>query len=92
MNIDEKNAHVGFVRTEDTNLITTLNKLRDLRQRRDSLALGSAIVDADLSGDNDGVSMADVGNFWATIDAINGLLDADGGGHRTNLYKIALVV
>lgn len=89
MNVQDVNLHVSQIRTQATNLIRTFAKLRELRKRHDALALGSKIVDADISGDNEGITYAQcVAVIGTTLEAFESVMDA---GHATNLHTVARV-
>lgn len=89
MNVTDTNLYVTKVRTEATNLIVTLNKLRALRNKMDALNLAQNINDADIGGDNAGLTNAQItAVLGTTLEAFEGLLSS---GHATNLHTIAIV-
>jgi hypothetical protein len=89
MNAVDTNKYVTAVRTEATNLITTLNKLRALRNKMDALALASTIQDEDITGDNEGITNAHVtAVLGTTLEAFESLMNA---GHATNVHRLAIL-
>jgi hypothetical protein len=89
MNVTDTNAYVNKIRIEATNLIVTLNKLRALRQKMDALALSTTIQDADIGGDNAGITNAQITSvLGTTLEAFEAVMAA---GHATNLHTIAIM-
>lgn len=89
MNVQDTNTFVTQVRTQSTNLLSTLQKLRALRAKYDALDLGNTLVQDDIAGDNDGVTIAQVtAVLGATLEAFETTLAT---GNATNLHTIALV-
>ena len=89
MNVQDTNTYVTQARTQSTNLITTLQKLRALRDKMDALDLGNTLNQADIGGDNDGILLTDVVVvLGTTLETFETTMAA---GHATNLHKIAIV-
>jgi hypothetical protein len=89
MNTTDTNTYVEQVRTQSTNLLTTIHKLRALRQKQDALDLGNTLNQSDIGGANEGILVADVvAVLGVTLEAFEALLTA---GHATNLHKVAIV-
>ena len=89
MNAQDTNAFVTECRTQATNLLLTLHKLRGLRNKFDALNLGQKMQDADIGGANESVTVADVtAVLGCTLEAFEKMLAS---GHATNLHQIALV-
>lgn len=82
------NAYMTAVRVQTTNLLTVLNQLHLLRQEWDALDYISTYDDAELSGDNEGKTKAQLAAVLGTsLDALDALLAA---GHATNLFNLKL--
>jgi hypothetical protein len=87
LNAKDTNLFVTSVRIEATNLIRTLQKLRNLRQKLD--ALGSTIDNPDIGGDNVGITRDQVvAVLGTTLEAFEVVYDS---GHKTNLHTIAII-
>jgi len=90
MNSNQKNAYVTKVRQAATDMIDAIDSLREAQVEQIALDLGSVIQDSDLTGDNDGIAIADI---WSIVTGTtNFILTEPSGlyasGHNTNLYKI----
>ena len=89
MNVQDTNTYISQVRTQATNLITTLQKLHALEDKRVALDLGSTLNQTDVGGDNEGILITDcMAVLTTTLAAFDVVMDA---GHATNLHKIAIV-
>lgn len=89
MNVTDTNTFVSQVRTQSTNLLTTLQRLRALRAKYDALDLGNTLNQEDIGGDNDGVTVAQItAVLGTTLEAFETTLAA---GHATNLHTLAVV-
>lgn len=89
MNVQDTNTYISQVRTQATNLISTLQKLHALEEKRVALDLGSALNQTDVGGDNEGILITDcMAVLTTTLAAFDVVMDA---GHGTNLHKIAIV-
>jgi len=89
MNAIDTNTFVEQVRTQATNLITTIQKLRALRQKQDALDLSNTLNQADIGGANEGIVVAEiVAVLGITLEAFEALIAA---GHATNLHRVAIV-
>lgn len=89
MNIADTNTYISQIRTQSTNLITTLQKLQALEEKRVALDLGSTLNQADIGGDNDGILITDcMAVLTTTLTAFQAVMDA---GHGTNLHKVAII-
>lgn len=87
MTTTKANEYVGQVRTQATNLLITLSKLRDLRKEWDACDLGNAITNDMIGGENDGITIAEITAVIGTsYEAFEALLTT----HATNLYTIKL--
>lgn len=82
----QKADHISQVRSAVDTLLAGMAQLRALRREWDALGLGSAITQADMTGEHEGLSVADIAGVYTTMDAIDGLMAQ---GHATNLYKAA---
>ena len=89
MNAQDTNTYISQVRTQATNLITTLQKLHALEEKRVAMDLGSSLSQSDVGGDNEGILLTDcMAVLTTTLAAFDVVMDA---GHSTNLHKIAIV-
>lgn len=89
MNANETNTYISQIRTQATNLITTLQKLHALEEKRVALDLGNVLNQTDIGGDNEGIQLSDcLAVITTTLTAFDAVMDA---GHATNLHKIAVV-
>lgn len=89
MNVTDTNTYITQVRTQATNLITTLQKMQALEEKRVALDLGATLNQSDIGGDNAGIVLTDcMAVLTTTLTAFNAVLDA---GHGTNLHKVAIV-
>jgi len=89
MNVQDTNTYVSQVRTQASNLVVTLHKMRSLRDKMDALDLGNTLTQGDIGGDNDGILIVDlVAVLGTTLEAFEGLMSS---GHASNLHKIAIV-
>lgn len=87
LNAKDANLFATKIRRQSRNLLVTINNLRGLRKTADALDAGNTLQDADLGGDNEGMTWAVLlPPLYATLDAIESLLAA---GHATNLEPIA---
>lgn len=89
MNAQDTNTYISQVRTQATNLITTIQKLHALEDKRVALDLGNTLNQADVGGENEGILITDcMAVLTTTLAAFDVVMDA---GHGTNLHKIAIV-
>lgn len=89
MNITDTNTYISQIRTQATNLITTIQKMHALEDKRVALDLGNTLNQSDVGGDNDGILITDcMAVLTTTLAAFDVVMDA---GHGTNLHKIAIV-
>ena len=89
MNVTDTNTYISQIRTQATNLITTLQKLHALEEKRVALDLGNTLNQTDIGGDNEGILLTDcMAVLTTTLAAFDAVLDA---GHGTNLHKIAII-
>ena len=89
MNITDTNTYISQIRTQSTNIITTLQKLQALEEKRVALDLGSTLNQADIGGDNEGILITDcMAVLTTTLSALQAVMNA---GHATNLHKIAII-
>lgn len=89
MNVQDTNTYISQIRTQATNLITTIQKMHALEDKRVALDLGNTLNQGDVGGDNDGIQIADcLTVITTTLTAFDAVLAA---GHSTNLHKIAIV-
>lgn len=90
MNITDTNTYISQVRTQATNLITTLQKLHALEDKRVALDLGATLNQEDVGGENEGIQISDcMAVLTTTLTAFDGIMNA--GHAATNLHKIAIV-
>ena len=89
MNAADTNTYISQVRTQATNLLTTIQKLHALEDKRVALDLGNTLNQADVGGANEGIQLSDcLAVITTTLTALDVVMDA---GHATNLHKIAIV-
>ena len=89
MNAADTNTYISQVRTQATNLLTTLQKLHALEDKRVALDLGTTLNQADVGGDNEGILITDcMAVLTTSLAAFDAVLDA---GHATNLHKVAII-
>lgn len=89
MNVTDTNTYITQIRTQATNLITTLQKMQALEAKRVALDLGNSLNQADIGGDNAGILLTDcMAVLTTTLTAFIAVMDA---GHATNLHKVAIV-
>ena len=87
MNATDTNKFASQIRTQATNLLTTIDNLQALRNKADAINAGATLQDADLGGDNAGLTWDDLlPVIYATLDQLKADLVA---GHATNLHKAA---
>lgn len=83
--MNQKIDHVNQVRANATRLMDTIKVLQGLRKDWDYLGLSSALKDADFTGQNEGLTAAQIAAVYTTLSAIETLL---GQGHGTNLTAV----
>lgn len=89
MNAADTNTYISQIRTQATNLLTTIQKLHALEDKRVALDLGNVLNQADVGGSNEGILISDcLAVITTTLTAFDAVMDA---GHATNLHKIAIV-
>ena len=89
MNAADTNTYISQIRTQATNLITTIQKLHALEDKRVALDLGNALNQADVGGANEGILISDcLAVITTTLTAFDAVMDA---GNSTNLHKVAIV-
>lgn len=88
MNATDTNKFASQIRTQATNLLTTIDNLQALRNKADAINAGATLEDADLGGDNAGMTWAAdlLPVIYATLDQFKADLAA---GHATNLHRAA---
>ena len=89
MNISDTNAFVTAYRTQATNLLTAYHKLLALNDKWTALDLGNTLNNADIGGENDGITKEHLSAVvGTTVPALTGLFAQ---GHTTNLHTIAII-
>jgi len=87
MNAQDSNTFAAQIRTQAANLLTTINHMQALRNKADAIDAGNTLQDADLGGDNVGLTWDNLlPVIYATLDQLKADLVA---GHATNLHKAA---
>lgn len=84
----KKSNFITRYRTNTTDLLDTVNELKEQRVEWDSQGYSSAIIDGDFTGDNDHLTAAQLASAVTSIQAAIDLLTANGNAHYTNLYKV----
>lgn len=89
MNAKDTNILANDIRVQSTNLLTTLNNLRATQGKWNALDLTNALVESDISGDNEGITTLDLSAVvFDTLNAFDAVLAE---GHATNLHNVAVV-
>ena len=87
--VNETNQFVSEVRREAERVIDGIQNLRKLRDKADALSYLSGetvLQDADIGGENEGKTVADVtAVLGTTLENLETLLT---DGHATNLHKL----
>ena len=89
LNPKDTNAYVTECRVQATNLILTLHKMADLKDKWTALDLSNTLIDSDIGNSNTGITKAQIGAvLGVTLTEFEALMSQ---GHATNLHTIALI-
>lgn len=83
----QKSDHVTRVRQATTDLVNAISKLRTLKSRYDAQELAGDLTDADITGENLGITAADIAGVYVALQVIDETLET---GVEENLLRVVM--